>query len=387
MKNGTMNSGERVHNAMMLKKPDRVPLMASPSWGFILVQNPQIDPVHMWYNHMTLYPQAFCNISKKFHFDGVKIPGAGLAPLNKADIDNIDKEGTDGTVINFKNEDSCTFGRDELPRYQFKINPEKDINEFNPESIPEQLEYHPVSTRLRMNLQRSPDDRVSEIIKAREIMGPEFSIHGQFYSPEDYLIDLFGLENAMSALLTHPDKCKEILIRFAMVIGRHVKELIDAGADAICASAPYSGQNFISLEIYEKIIAPAQKIIVDLCRTNNVPCYCHTCGSIDDRLESIIDAGFNGLECLDPPPLGNVSLKDAIRRIGDRAFIKGNIDPVNVLLNGSVEEVRKSVRNCLEIGMTARGFILSTACTISPHTPAENADVLYEMIEKYGYYK
>jgi len=62
-------------------------------------------------------------------------------------------------------------------------------------------------------------------------------------------------------------------------------------------------------------------------------------------------------------------------------------DPLNVLLNGSVEEVRKSVRNCLEIGMFVRGFILNTACTISPHTPAENVDVLYEMIEKYGYYQ
>jgi len=335
---------------------------------------------------MNRYPVAFCNISKRFHFDGVKIPGAGLVPLNQGEIDTIVKEGIDGMIINFKNGNSCTFCRDELPRYQYGRNPEKDINEFDPESIPEQLEYHPVSTSLRMDLQGSPDGRISEIKKARAIMGPEFSIHGQFYSPEDYLIDLFGLENAMLALLTHPDKCKEILMRFAKSISGHVQELIDCGVDAICASAPYSGQNFISLEIYEKIIAPAQKIIVDLCRTNNLPCYCHTCGSIDDRLESIIDVGFNGLECLDPPPLGNISLENAIKRIGDRAFIKGNIDPVNVLLNGSVEEVRKSVRNYLEIGMSSRGFILSTACTISPHTPPENVDVLYEMIEKYGYY-
>lgn len=381
-----MNSRERVFKAMNLQTPDRVPLMASPSWGFVLVQNPLIDPIDMWYNHMNRYPVAFCNISKRFHFDGVKIPGAGLVPLNQGEIDTIVKEGIDGMVINFKNGNSCTFCRDELPRYRYGGNPEMDINEFDPESIPEQLEYHPVSTSLRMDLQGSPDGRISEIKKAREIMGPEFSIHGQFYSPEDYLIDLFGLENAMLALLTHPDKCKEILMRFAKAISGHVQELIDCGVDAICASAPYSGQNFISLEIYEKIIAPAQKIIVDLCRTNNLPCYCHTCGSIDDRLESIIDVGFNGLECLDPPPLGNISLENAIKRIGDRAFIKGNIDPVNVLLNGSVEEVRKSVRNYLEIGMSSRGFILSTACTISPHTPPENLDVLYEMTEKYGYY-
>ena len=163
-----MDSRERVFKAMNLQTPDRVPLMASPSWGFVMVQNPLINPIDMWYNNMNRYPVAFCNISKRFHFDGVKIPGAGLVPLNQGEIDTIVKEGIDGIVINLKNGNSCTFCRDELPRYQYGGNPEKDINEFDPESIPEQLGYHPVSTRLRMNLQRSPDGRISEIKKARE---------------------------------------------------------------------------------------------------------------------------------------------------------------------------------------------------------------------------
>ncbi|MCK4751338.1 MAG: hypothetical protein KAT15_29975, partial [Bacteroidales bacterium] len=145
-------------------------------------------------------------------------------------------------------------------------------------------------------------------------------------------------------------------------------------------------QNFISLEMYESIIAPGHKVIAGLCREENIPCYCHTCGSIDDRLELIIDLGFSGLECLDPPPLGNVELEDAVRRIGDRAFIKGNIDPVNILLNGRPDDVRANAIQILETGMKAMGFILSTACSISPATPPENLDVLYEVVEKYGHY-
>ena len=34
----------------------------------------------------------------------------------------------------------------------------------------------------------------------------------------------------------------------------------------------------------------------------------------------------------------------------------------------------------------SKDFILSTACSIAPSTPAENLDVLYEVVEKYGYY-
>lgn len=381
-----LNSRERISKAMRLEHPDRVPLMAPPSWGFVLLQNSGIDPVDLWHNHGNCYPVAFCNISKRFHFDGVKIPGVGLAPLDREKVKTIHKEINKGILINFNNGDSCIYHMDELPRFYHKNAPEVDINEFNPDSIPEKLAYHPVSTRLRMYLMDTPAGRIDEIRQARHIMGPEISVHSQAYSPEDYLLDIFGVEGAMLALITHQDKCKEILMRFAEAIAGHVQEQIDAGVDALSVSAPFSGQNFISGEMFEEIIAPAQKIIVDVCRTNRIPCYCHICGSIDDRLEIIIDVGFNGIECLDPPPLGNVELENAVNRIGDRAFIKGNIDPVNVLLRGSVEKVREDVRHRLEIGMQARGFILSTACTIAPYTPPENLDVLFEMVEKYGYY-
>ena len=40
----------------------------------------------------------------------------------------------------------------------------------------------------------------------------------------------------------------------------------------------------------------------------------------------------------------------------------------------------------LEAGMNSKGFILSTACSIAPDTPAQNLDELFKVVEKYGYY-
>ncbi len=42
-----MDGKERMARAMNLEKPDRVPLMCQPSWGFILKQVPGIDPVDL----------------------------------------------------------------------------------------------------------------------------------------------------------------------------------------------------------------------------------------------------------------------------------------------------------------------------------------------------
>jgi hypothetical protein len=381
-----MTSSERIRSAMHLSTPDRVPLMCQPSWGFVLTQFPDINPVDLWYNKEGIYPRAFADISTRFHFDGVLIPAVGLASMEEDKVIKKDPAFPEGPAVYFASGDQCIYCRNDLPRYAYKIPPEVSIDELDPEKIPDTISFHPPSNHLRMWLNEDAAGRVIEISQSREYLDQELSIHGSTYAPEDYLIDQLGVEEAFLAMMTHPDKSREILLRYAAATARHVKEQIDAGVDAINFSAPWTGQNFISLDMYENVIAPAHKVIADFCREQNVPCYCHTCGSIDDRLELIIDLGFSGLECLDPPPLGNVELEDAVNRIGHRAFIKGNIDPVHVLMNGSPEEVRENAKHCLEAGMKAKGYILSTACAISPATPAENLDILFEVVEQYGYY-
>ena len=381
-----MNSKERVAKAMRLEKPDRVPVMCQPSWGFVLTQLPEVDPVDLWHNNNGIYAESFCKISERFGFDGVLIPAVGLAPLDQDLVKEMDPAPKDGPVVSFENGDSCTYCRDDLPRYIHAIAPEITIDELDPEKIRGNIDFLPPSNRLRIWLNSDPYGRVAEIHQSKKITGGAMSIHGSVYAPEDYLIDRLGLEPAFLAMMTHPEKCREILLQYARAITVHVQEQIDAGVDAINFSAPWTGQNFISAEMYEEIILPAQSLVANYSTERGTPCYCHTCGSIDDRMEMIIDAGFSGLECLDPPPLGNVELEDAVNRVGDRAFIKGNINPVNILMNGTPEQVREDAIRRVEEGKKSKGFILSTACSIAPSTPPENVEILREVVEKYGYY-
>ena len=379
-------SRTRIAAAMRRERPDRVPVMCQPALGFVLRQLPELDPIDVWHNHDGALARGFCAISQRFGFDGVLIPAVGAAPLDDRTVARIDRANPEGPVVHFKNGDSCVYCRNDLPRYTHAVPPEREIADLDPAAVAERLAYHPPSTRLRMWIAPDAAGRVAELRQARAIVGPDVSVHGALYSPEDYLIDLMGADGAMVALLTEPEKCRDLLQRFARAVAGHAREQIAAGADALNASAPWSGQNFMSPAMYRDLIAPAQAVLVAAARAGGVPSYCHTCGAIGDRLETIIDTGFDGIECLDPPPLGNVELADAVRRIGHRAFIKGNIDPVHTLLKGTPDQVCADVIRRLEIGMQAPGFILSTACAIAPDTSAENVMLLRELAEKYGRY-
>jgi len=92
----------------------------------------------------------------------------------------------------------------------------------------------------------------------------------------------------------------------------------------------------------------------------------------------------SGIECLDPPPLGNVELSEAKRVMRGKAFIKGNIDSVHVLLRGTREDVVRDVRERLRVGREGGGFILSTACSVAPGVLPERLVMLRELAEQWG---
>jgi uroporphyrinogen decarboxylase len=156
--------------------------------------------------------------------------------------------------------------------------------------------------------------------------------------------------------------------------------------DAIKISSPYAGAGFISPEFYRRFVLPYESQVVNAVRDLGTHIYIHTCGKINDRLEMMAESGASGIECLDPPPIGNVSLENAKARIGHKIFIKGNIDPINMCLQGSIEDVRKDAAHRIEIGKQGGGYILSTACSIAPHTKRENVQALDEIAEDVGQY-
>jgi uroporphyrinogen decarboxylase len=96
----------------------------------------------------------------------------------------------------------------------------------------------------------------------------------------------------------------------------------------------------------------------------------------------MMETGTNGIDTLDPPPLGTVELGDARQRTAGRVFLKGNVDPVNVMLRGTPEAVREAARACLAAAGSGGGYILSTACAVAPATPPENIAALADLVRR-----
>ena len=96
--------------------------------------------------------------------------------------------------------------------------------------------------------------------------------------------------------------------------------------------------------------------------------------------------GADGIDTLDPPPLGTVELAQAKADFGGRFFFKGNLDAVNEMLRADDAAFEAAVKQRLQIGGPGSGYILSSACSVAPAVRPERLQTMAALAEHFGRY-
>lgn len=367
-----MTGRERMALAMAHRESDRVPVMCQLSVGHFVLKT-GCSPVEFWHDP-AVYADVLLAVRAMYGFDGilVSVPGSDPEWRDKATLREATPEG-ERVVFSepptnrspYPLGSDALYPCDDIPRPAHATPPAR-LDELEPDTI-DTLDSVP--PWMLANL---------EAVLARS--AGRWSVHGETFSPFDSLVTALGVEGAMMAVIEDPARSHAVLERGLAYAANWAVAQARAGADAIKISSPYVGGGLLSLPHYREFVLPYETRLVERVKAERpVPMYTHTCGAIGDRLELIAESGVDGIECLDPPPLGNVDLADAKRRVGARLFIKGNVDSVHVLLPNRPEAIAATAEACIREGAPGGGYILSTACSVAPHVPAEAVRILAEV--------
>jgi len=357
-----------------------------------------LSPFEVWFTSAG-FAEALIRLAERYRFDGILVnlpgrdPGLGglIAAVERgAGEDLIRWKGGGYSVL--PHDDNVHYFLDDGSRFFPRF------EEVDPDSLfyVEPWDLTDVTYPFTWGFEREPRpfsdyfpdyhfDTLKEVV-ARA--GGRLSIHSEIFSPFSQFLELLNYEQGLLALIDDPAKvhaCLERLTAGAVdLASRHAA----CAVDAVLISSAFAGAGLISRDHYREFVEPYErKVIAELARRQPaLPVYTHTCGSIGDRLDLMLSTGTQGVDTLDPPPLGTVELAEAKRTLAGRAFIKGNIDPVNTILRGDAETVRADARRRLEAGMPGGGYILSTACSVAPAAPPQNLVVLAEAAEVHGRY-
>ena len=392
-----MNSQERMARAMQLQEPDRVPVMCQLALGHYFL-NTGFAPHEIWFDS-ECFAEALVLLQRRYRFDGILVNLPGRPP-DLLDAVARAEPAPDGERLTWRNGEITVFPRDDNPHHVTAAGdpaPRADFASLDPDRL-EELDtlasylwgiYHTpfVGGRAERGLLREvPADFYRTLDLVRRKAGPGISLHGEVFSPFTHFLELFGYENALSHMLEDPGKTHALLDRLTESCIAWAAGQAAHGVDAVLISSAFAGGPFLSRRMYQAFVLPYERRLTDAVKAAGTPVYTHTCGRIGDRLDLMVETGTQGIDTMDPPPLGNTELADAKAQVGEQVFLKGNMDSVVLLWAQTPDEVIAHAAGRIRAGMPGGGYILSTACSVAPRVEPWKLELLTPLAEEMGRY-
>jgi uroporphyrinogen decarboxylase len=184
-------------------------------------------------------------------------------------------------------------------------------------------------------------------------------------SVDALMIDLYDDPHWVSELL---ERCVEVEIAFA-------RAQVRAGADIIGLGDAIASQ--ISPQMYRAYALPFERRIIAAVHEMGALTRLHICGNTTRILSDMVSSGADIID-ID----WMVDIRTAAEVFGDGPAVCGNFDPVAIMLQGTPEQVRRAVLDCLERG-GSRCFS-AAGCEIPDCTPQENLRAQVHALQVFG---
>ncbi len=138
---------------------------------------------------------------------------------------------------------------------------------------------------------------------------------------------------------------------------------------------------------FRKLGLPIVQAVTRAAKLRGVPTHIHSCGPETELVKMCAEE--TDLTIIDPleiPPMGDCNLRELKQKYGNKLVLKGNLHTTNVMLRGSVRDVREASKRALDDAMAGGRFVLSTGDQCGRDTPDENIFAMIDTARTYGRY-
>ena len=238
------------------------------------------------------------------------------------------------------------------------------------------LEGHIISTEedlLKLDVSRVDTDEVINTVKkalkeTKSKIGDEYVVTLTAWGPYTLGARLVGEETMMKATFKKPDFVHKV-VDFATGLLIHLYEPVvsDGTLEVISIADPTASGDLISRKQFEKFALPYLKKFTDWAKSKNAHTLVHICGNTTDRLDLF---PLSGASCISLDHKTDIAKAKEV--LHGKMCFGGNVDPVKIMLQGSVQDVEDACRQVIQTAGTDGGFVLMPGCDIPPTVPYEN---------------
>jgi uroporphyrinogen decarboxylase len=197
---------------------------------------------------------------------------------------------------------------------------------------------------------------------------------------------LRGMEQALEDLIARPaiaDAILERIFQFDYALIRRV--LLEAGdlVDLIYVAEDLGTQEslLMSPKTFRRFLKPRMAKLIELIHSHGARVFHHDDGAIRTVIPDLIEIGIDILNPIQWRCRGmdRVALAESF---GSQVVFHGGIDNQQTLPFGTAEDVRRQVRENIEIFSGGRGYVVAPCHNLQANTPTENVVALYKAVHE-----
>jgi MtaA/CmuA family methyltransferase len=213
-------------------------------------------------------------------------------------------------------------------------------------------------------------NRIEAVRRLRRQLGDTHLIEGWVEGPCAESADLRGINTLMMDYYDDPDFIHALAEFTVNVALKFATAQIEAGTDIIGLGD--AAASLINRKLYDEFVLPHEKRLVDGIHAAGGRVRLHICGRALHLADAIATLGC---EIVDLDTL--VDMRTARAAMGERQVLLGNVHTVNVVKNGTPDDVRRALAKCrADAGLA---WIAGAGCEIPRFSPAENVRCFAEV--------
>ena len=197
---------------------------------------------------------------------------------------------------------------------------------------------------------------------------------------DNFLVDILAEPARVESLL---DALLERHLAFLAQVCEYLGDVVDIVR--FCDDLGTDQGPFMDPDVYRRVFKPRHRKLFEYARAHSsMHTFIHSCGSIDQVLPDLIDAG---IEIVNPVQTNcrGMEPERLKREFGrDVAFWGGGVDTRFVLNTGTPVDVRRQVLDRLEIFSRGGGYVFNAIHNILPDVPPENVVALFEAVAEFN---
>ena len=193
---------------------------------------------------------------------------------------------------------------------------------------------------------------------------------------------LRGMENVMTDLALKPELAKALFDRIAefyLAANERMFEAARGQLDVFFMGDDFGAQSglLVSRKMWKEFFVPHLRRFTEQARSYGLSVMFHSCGAIREIVPDLVELGVDIINPVQARAAG-MDPRELKKEFGERVTFHGSVDIQDTVPKGTVEDVKKEVRERIEILGEGGGFILAPCHNFQADCPVENILAVYE---------